>query len=130
MPTLEYNRSKAAAVDAVTRKAVALIRSDASFARLSAFSEEALSAWCAAAIFGLALQPSGADPRTVERVFYELGRTGATQRVPLAELVRALTLVLDLGRRRRYAGESGRSFLSLTRSARYYLIRGYEDAIR
>jgi hypothetical protein len=100
---------------------------------MSALSDEELSAICTTAGSGMEMWLAGRDAESVNVIYYELGRAGAASAIPLPELIRALILILNLSRAVicSAAEVSGSEpLLTFCDYARYYLIRGYQDALR
>ena len=123
--------------EAVVRDAVRRIRADVMLKHLSTFPQHRLTEWCRKAESGLLMWVAGDDAATVDRIYYELGSIGAASQVPVRELIRALILVLNLGRRCLYphssmptSPDSSDPLAPFFDYARYYLIRGFEDARR
>jgi hypothetical protein len=137
MALLEVEHAKGGAADAVVHQAIRVIRGDVMLARLSRLSDAELSHWCTRIESGLHMWVSGADSAAVIPIYYELGRVGAASGIPSRELVRALAVVLNLARQelRKQPNEPADCDVSeplttFSDYARYYLIRGYEDALR
>jgi hypothetical protein len=137
MSILELEHAKGSPDDAVVHESIRVIRGDVMLARLSALSDVELSEWCSRVDSGLQMWVAGRDSAAVIPIYYELGRAGAAAGIPSSELVRALGLVLNLARQelRKQPNEPADCDVSQPLTtfcdyARYYLIRGYEDALR
>ena len=127
MPFLE-TRTSESAVD----KAVVAIRSDATLPHLAALSDVELAYWCA----GVQLAHEEQNVLALNQLFYELGKSAASHTIPLPEMFRALDLMLNRGRpnpsqmSKRCEASGHEEMLAWWNSARYYVIRGYQDRLR
>ena len=137
MTTVEAGLEKlnGAAREAVVQQAVGAIQRDVMLTHLSVLPPAKLTAWCTEAESGLQMWVAGQDSAIVDRIYYELGRAGAASGVPIQELLRGLVLVLNLGRKQSCMmppSSTGASdpLAAFCDYAKYYLIRGYEDALR
>lgn len=118
--------------DSGVDKAVAAIRGDAMLPHFAFVSDVELTYWCAS------LQSCQEEQNSValNQVFYELGKSAAAHTIPLSEMFRALSFMLNPGRTGNAQtpavckSESSEQTLAQWNSARYYVIRGYQDRLR
>ena len=103
---------------------MSVIRNDLVLTHLSTMPVNKLDAWCSNAQRVLQMSAIGSDADVVNHTWYELGSSGALAGVPLLELVRAATLLFEVTGQR--SSSAGPEF----DVPRYFLGRGYEDALR
>jgi hypothetical protein len=136
MEVLELEELKGAERETVVHNAVAAIRGDVLLSHLAALPDAKLTEWCTKAEAGLQMWVAGRESTAVNLIYYELGRSGAASGIPVAELIRALILILNLGRRYVYpvqrstGADASDPLTTFCDYAKYYLIRGYEDGLR
>ena len=137
--TTQLDNVDLAPTDATVHEALCVIQADAMLPRLAAIADDKLLDWCTGAAFGVHMWASGSPTKYITRTYYELGSAGAADGVPLRELIRAVILILNIAHTR--MGQTDASdragdrqpeltFAALSDAAKYYIIRGYEDALR
>lgn len=97
------------------------IRNNAELSRLAALPKVDLQSFCEIAVQSISTWDAGDDLAASAHCFHQLGRFGEHHGIPVVEIVRALK---DL---RTDPRDDADTFLDI---ARYYVIRGYEDAAR
>ena len=105
---------------------IRVIRSDCMLNHMSTMPMNKLAAWCRNAQRGLQMSTTECDADVVNHIWYELGSSGALSGVPLPELVRALTLLFEVTGQCISPAAAGKRF----DNPRYFLVRGYQDALR
>jgi hypothetical protein len=134
MAILQFESANRVELDAIVDQATSAIREDTLLDRFSRLPDAELKQWCRQAASGLHMWVAGQDSTAIDLVYYGLGRAGAKSRIPVRELVRGLVIVMNLGRDRVCPGISARemsdSIAMFLDYAKYYLIRGFEDAQR
>ncbi len=97
------------------------IRKDPKLTCLAKLPTEDLRSFCEIAVQSISIWDAGEDLSASAHCFHQLGRFGEHHSIPVTEIVRAL---------KRLQTEPREDALTLIDVARYYIIRGYEDASR
>jgi hypothetical protein len=112
-------------LDLVTRmtavEAEEAIRKDPKLTCLAKLPTEDLRSFCEIAVQSISIWDAGEDLPASAHCFHQLGRFGEHHGIPVTEIVWALKLI---------QAEPREDVETLVDVARYYIIRGYEDASR
>ena len=103
-------------------RAMLFSRNDPRLTHMAKLPDEGLRTFCSDAVQSISIWDAGDDLAASIHWFYRLGRFGEHHGIPVTEIVHFLAeLRADAG------PEAAETFIDV---ARYYVIRGYEDACR
>jgi hypothetical protein len=104
------------------KQAMLFIRNDPKLAHIAKLPEDDLRTICSDAVQSISVWNAGEDLAGSIHWFYRLGRFGDHHNIPVPEVVHLLAEL-----RSEAAADDAETFIEV---ARYYVIRGYEDARR
>jgi hypothetical protein len=137
MADLETQATAVGAAEAI-RQALLFIRDDSKLAHMAMVPNKDLQLFCRNAVQSISIWDIGEDLAASVYLFHQLGRFGEHHGVPVAEIVHFLKELRTVTGLRCAAAalaadeqidarDAAETFLDV---ARYYVIRGYEDATR
>jgi hypothetical protein len=103
-------------------RAMDLSRNDPRLRTIAKLQEDDLQSFCLDAAQSISIWNAGEDLAASAHWFYRLGRFGEHHGIPVPEIVHLLALLNTAA-----TEEEAETLLEV---ARYYVIRGYEDALR